>query len=215
MSTNWIVPRDWVGETVAILASGPSMSREMADYVRGKCRVIAVNNQGIDTVDTATGALVPAFAPWADVLYASDAKWWLQYADRARSFTGTKVTARHGLVPWPEVFSLAVSVRVPYDPSPEHIVTGGNSGYAALHLAIQRGASRVLLCGYDMQEVRGKRHWFGTHEGKLENEQRYSGWIANFERLSLALKPMGVSVINCTPGGRLTGFKKAKLEETL
>ena len=74
MTTQWTVPPLWQGETCAVLASGPSMSREVAELVRGRVRVIAVNNQGIDT--EVNGKLEPALAPWADVLYAADAKWW-------------------------------------------------------------------------------------------------------------------------------------------
>jgi hypothetical protein len=212
MSTVWSVPRDWEGDTVAILASGPSMSKGIADYVRERCRVIAVNNQGIDTL--VDGQLRPALASWADVLYASDAKWWIQYRDRALSFRGDKVTVQ-SQVPFAEVLSLKMSRNIPYDPSPDSIVTGGNSGYAALHLAVQRGASKVILCGYDMREVGGKRHWFGSHEGKLESVQRYTNWIANFTRLSLMLEQMRVEVVNCTPKSALRCFKMGNLLEVL
>jgi hypothetical protein len=74
MTTAWSVPPEWVGETAAILASGPSLTREQCEAVRGKAKVIAVNNQAIDT--DCDGVRVPAMAPWADVLYAADAKWW-------------------------------------------------------------------------------------------------------------------------------------------
>ena len=82
------VPQLWPSQTVAILASGPSLTREQCEQVRGRCRVIAVSNQGID--NDVGGVTVPAFAPWADALYAADAKWWKCYADRALKFAGIK-----------------------------------------------------------------------------------------------------------------------------
>lgn len=212
MTTKWEVPREWVGETVAILASGPSMSRETAEYVRGKCRVIAINNQGIPTdVD---GVRQPAMAPWADVLYAADAKWWVHYADRALKFEGLKVTIRH-MTTYPEVLHLEQSTSQPFDDRPTHLVTGGNSGYQAIHLAAHFGATRILLCGYDMRQISNRKHWFGDHPGKLNSPQRYDNWIANFARLAPALKERGVEVLNCTAGSALKCFTRARLEEVI
>ena len=165
MTTAWSVPRDWEGETVAILASGPSMTREQAEMVRGKVRVIAVNNQGIDT--ECNGAMVPAFAPWADVLYAADQKWWGCYKDRALKFAGLKVTLRSGL-PFKEVLSLQQSSQRVFDPRPTHLASGGNSGYQAVHLAVHFGVKQIWLCGFDMVSTDKRRHWFGNHPPRVE-----------------------------------------------
>lgn len=213
MTTPWIVPRDWKGETVAVLASGPSMSMEVGETVRGRCRVIAVNNQGIETTSAVSHRVFPAVAPWADVLYAADAKWWLAYKEQALKFPGQRVTIR-SVLPFPEVLSLEFSTLAPYDPRPTHLVSGGNSGYQAVHLAAQRGAARILLCGFDMRAVNGGKHWFGDHPHKnLVSPQRYTTWINNFQRLGVALKALGVEVLNCTPDSALTGFPRAKLKE--
>jgi len=214
MTTPWTIPRDWDGDTVAILASGPSMSAEVAGMVRGRCRVVAVNNQGIPTVHAVTGRVLPALAPWADMLYASDAKWWMQYQADARKFAGDKVTVRD-VLPFPEVLSLQLSTAIPYDPRPTHVVTGGNSGYQATHIAAQRGARRILLCGFDMRQVQGSKHWFGDHPGKLNSPQRYTTWINNFAELGKALAAVGVELINCTPKSALVGLRRMTLAEAL
>lgn len=208
MTTPWSVPKDWHGETVAILASGPSMSREVAESVRGKCRVIAISNQGIDS--TVKGRAVPAFAPWADLLYAADMQWWLYHRHQALRFAGLKVTVRRHL-PFPEVLSLEQS-RIPvFDGRPTHIATGANSGYQALHIAAHFGAARVLLFGFDMH---GK-HWFGKHPMPLDRSNPYPMWIRNFTALAPELKRRGVKVVNCTAGSALTCFESAAPEEAL
>jgi hypothetical protein len=208
------VPKEWRGETAVVLASGPSMTREQAEYVRGKCRVIAVNNQGIDT--DCDGVRVPAFAPWADVLYAADTRWWLTYKDRAFNFAGTKVTIRdaNGL---PEsVRLLQVSPSAPFDPRPTHLATGGNSGYQAVHLAVHYGATRIIMLGFDMKEGPNKRrHWFGNHPGVLNAIGNYGPWIRSFKQLAPVLKKMGIEALNCTPGSALDCFPKASLESVL
>jgi hypothetical protein len=213
MTTPWTVPRDWVGETVAVLASGPSMSAEIADEVRGRCRVIAVNNQGIDT--EVAGKMIPAIAQWADMLYAADMKWWAHYKAQALAFAGQKVTIRT-ILPFPEVLSLEQSTAVPFDPRPTHLVSGGNSGYQAVHIAAQRGAQRILLCGFDMKPAKdGRKHWFGEHDGNLNTGANFRTWIHNFERLRVALDDLGVRLVNCTPGSALRGIRTMRLAEAL
>lgn len=214
MTTAWSVPPEWRGETAVILASGPSLTREQCEAVRGKCRVIAVNNQGIDT--DCDGVRVPAFAPWADVLYAADAKWWRHYADRALKFAGRKVTIRDTL-PWPEVYSLKQSSEhASFDPRPTHLVSGGNSGYQAIHLAVHFGARRIILLGYDMKEGRNRRrHWFGNHEGKLNSRGNFFGWMRAMDKFAKVLAHMNVEVINCTADTALRSFRRAPLTEVI
>jgi len=214
MTTAWSVEPEWKGETAAILASGPSMTRAQAEAVKGRCRVIAVNNQGIDT--ESDGEVVPAFAPWADILFAADAKWWRCYHKQALKFAGRKVTVRATL-PWPEVYSLVQSIEyASFDPRPTHLVSGGNSGYMAVHLAMHLGAKRILLIGFDMKDGRlRRRHWFGNHPGRLNSRGNYNGWNRAFEKLAKVLPDMGVEVINCTPDSALRCFRRSSLEDAL
>ena len=190
------------------------MTRAQAEAVRGRCRVIAVNNQGIDT--ECDGVMVPALAPWADILYAADVKWWRHYHERALRFAGRKVTIRKTL-PWPEVYSLEQSTEhASLDPRPTHLVHGGNSGYQAIHLAVHLGASRILLLGFDMKNGRcGRRHWFGDHGGKLNSRGSYATWLSAFDKLSRSLAHRKVEVVNCTPDTALRSFKRAPLEVAL
>lgn len=214
MTTPWSVEPEWKGETAAILASGPSMTREQAEYVRGKCRVIAVNNQGIDT--DCDGVRVPALAPWADILYAADAKWWRHYHERALAFVGRKVTIKDTL-PWAAVYSLKQSVEHPtFDPRPTHLASGGNSGYQAVHLAVHLGATRIVLLGFDMKTGRlGRRHWFGSHPGRLDSRGNFTTWLRAFEKLSKVMQRMEIDVVNCTPDSALRCFRRAPLDQVL
>lgn len=215
MTTPWAVPRDWVGETAVVLGGGPSMSKEVVDYVRGKARVIAVTTQGIE-VQTRTG-IIPALAPWADVLYAGDAKWWNDPFNqpRALAFEGLRVTVADGLS-FKQVLSLQSSRNAPYDPRPNYIYKGGHSGYQAVHLAAKFGAKRILLCGFDLRDVNGKSHWFGHYYSKtLNTRPNYRNWANNFQPLFKFLAGAGVEVLNCSPGSSLRGAKMAKLEEVL
>lgn len=193
MTTAWKVPPMWRGRTVAVLASGPSMSLQVATLARRAGAAVAVN----DTY---------RLAPWADVLYGADADWWRRNP-QARDFPGLKVCADDSLL-WPEVLNLRHTGKSGFDPDPTCIRSGGNSGYQAVHVAAQAGAARILLCGFDM----GGGHWHGAPAPAAE---RFTTWIKHFATLADGLGARGVEVINCTPGSALTCFQRMPLEEAL
>lgn len=194
------------------------MTHAQAEACRGRCRVIAVNNTGIETQDSVTKMWLPAIAPWADVLYASDAKWWNAYVDRWRRFDGLKVSLKP--TAWPEVKHLTASTKIGFDPDPRYLVPGGNSGYAAVCLAVHFGAARVILVGFDMKNqggVKGRRHYFGDHPPGLSKARpAFATWITAFRSLARELPKRGVEVVNATPDSALQSiFRRVTLEEAL
>lgn len=100
---------------------------------------------------------------------------------------------------------------------PGFLVTGGNSGYQAIGLAVHFGASRIILTGYDMQATGGKSHWHGDHGPGLNNPKpaTLSGWVENFATLPPDLQRRGVEVINSTRITALTCFPRKPLEAVL
>lgn len=205
--THWTVPRAWVGETVAILGSGPSMSREVAETVRGRCKVIALNDQAIPKV--IDGKTIPAMAPWADVLFAADAMWLRLHAQQVAAFGGIKVS-RCWRADVDGVRYLLSSGQEGVDSRPTHL-SGMNSGQMAMNLAYHFGAKRILLCGFDCKGGR----WFGNHPRPLSNTHHYKQWLGKFDGMAKAYKKLGVDVINCTPGSALKVFPFADLSKAL
>lgn len=200
----WPIPPVWSGRTVAVLASGPSISQQVADQVQHLPR-IAIN---------ATYQL----ARDADVLYASDATFWhcATYVE-VLQLPGRKVCVEQvrGIKP-----NLPAEVEVVrhgglrgYSNEPGAICTGGNSGYAALHLAMKAGAARVLLLGLDMCGD----HWHGRHPKGLSNPQpeKLGQWAARFSDLAQAAAERGVAVINCSPISRVECFTRSSLADAL
>lgn len=76
----WTVPQEWPGETVFILAGGPSVLEQNLELIRGR-NVIAINSS------------IHA-APWAKFLYFGDWRWWNvpENNDAAMKFGGRIVT---------------------------------------------------------------------------------------------------------------------------
>lgn len=196
MSDAWRMPVLWPGATVAILASGPSMSREAAEQVRAAgLPAIAINNTF-------------QLAPWAAMLYAADPEWWHRMP-AAHDFAGLKVSV------WPVkgVSCVTVTGLDGIDMTPGCVRTGGNSGYQALQLAMQGGARRVLLLGFDMHGT----HWHGPHVGGLRNTEQHTfdKWVRRFDAAAPEIAALGVDVVNCCADSAISGFRKASLAHEL
>jgi hypothetical protein len=200
------VLRAWEGETVAIFATGPSLTQEDVDRCRG-FKTIAVND-------------AYRLAPWADVLYFADYQWWNWHKDREgfRSFPGVKVTIEQsaGLAPFDETMHALrnlnnVGGRDGLSLDPRGIKTGKNSGYQALNLAVLLGAKRIYLLGFDMKFKAGKAHFFGAHPAP-NFESEFREFAKRFSTLENPLKEIGVEVLNATPGSLIEAFPKVSLE---
>lgn len=195
--SNWKVPRMWEGQTVAVLASGESMNASIAEQLLGKVQVITINNTF-------------QLAPWADLIYAADARWWDVHRKEVLKKDGLKVSISE--TQYSEVLKLHNSGPVGFDPNPANLRTGSHSGYQAVHLAIHTGASRILLCGYDMH---GK-HWHPEHKTPLRttDKDRYPIWVTKYSELKKEM-PKQVEIINCTLGSAIKCFPFAELSEVL
>lgn len=200
MTPFWRVPRMWDGQTVIILASGPSMSADVAETAMlSEARVITINN----TV---------RLAPWANMLVGGDVEWWESNIKQWRAFLGLRVTAAWTNL-YSEILRLRITGREGFDPDPSCVRTGNNSGYVACHVAAHAGAKRILLCGFDMHGG----HWHDPHKEPMRDhgEDIYPNWIRLFGTLAPELAKRGIEVLNCTPGSALKCFPFADLREAI
>lgn len=154
-------------------------------------------------------------APWADVLYACDFKWWRQY-NGVPEFTGQKWTVdANAARTYPDLHHVK-GLPLPGLSSDQNIInTGRNSGYQAINLAILFGAARIVLLGYDMQVTGDKRHWFGEHPAPLVSCSNYGRYIENYRTMTPDLERLGIPVINCTRETALTMFPRMELSYAL
>jgi hypothetical protein len=129
-------------------------------------------------------------APWADALVSSDLKWWRHHQP---DFPGAKYAA----------------VEVAGVKRFDWTSTDTNSGLLGIKVAVNLGATRVLLLGFDM----GGTHFFGKHPSPLRNtsDERFEV----FKKQFADYRPRGVEIINCTPGSALKCYPMARLEDVL
>jgi hypothetical protein len=162
------------------------MNSEVAEYVRGKCRVIAVSD-------------AYRLAPWADALVSNDSKWWRVHPE-ALKFKGRKFCG----------MGYPGCERIKYE---GRFTIGLNSGLQAMRVAVKLGASRLLLLGFDMHAT-GGAHFFGEHPAPLQNTKpgRFNIHIHQFDKWEA---DQAVNVINCTPGSALLRFPLGDVRELL
>lgn len=194
------VTKHWPGQTFVLLGGGPSLTPADVDAVRGRARVIAINDAW-------------KLAPWADVLYACDDKWWT-WQSGVPTFAGLKYALDPSAEQWPGVRVLQNTGPLGLELAPTGLRTGKNSGFQAINLAVHLGASRIVLLGYDMCPAPdGRGHWFGEHPDR--NPSPYQAMREAFASLVEPLFSIGVGVVNCSRRTELTTFPCAALDDEL
>ena len=188
----------WPGETFVVVAGGPTAAEAPLPSLRDRCRVIAVK----DAI---------RLVPWADVLYACDAKWW-RHHDGA-GYQGPRFSVDPAAARWATVLRNTGILGLETDPS--GLRTGKNSGYQAINLAVHLGAAKVVLVGFDMKpDARGRHHWFGSHPYPTLDPP-HAALREYFHTICQPLKDLGVEAVNATPGSALDCFPRVPLDEAL
>lgn len=189
--------------TWVVMASGPSMCQEDADYCR-------------DRVD---GAIVVnttfRMAPWADIVYSNDHDWYEAHIVELLETVKGELVCGHPQWRHPSVTSMPFDRDAP-GIKETGLAWGMNSGGAALNLAYLMGAKRIIMLGYDQQWKGDKARWHGAHPQGLQNQRPgFHRWAKWFAQASIDLESRGVQVFNCSRETSLGCFQRAELRKVL
>lgn len=184
-----------------VLASGPSLTQADIERVRleheaGRAVVAAVNT----TIFS---------APWADICYAWDHKWWSRYHAEVKKLGCRMISAASNT----KKYGIEIVGREPNcDGMGKNGGLGGNNSgaqcinYAALH------TNEVVVLGFDCTHVEGKAHHHDDHPKPLSNAPNTHKWRQPAVKLAQDLKKRGIRVTNCSPKTALTCFPVMTLE---
>jgi len=203
---------DWRGECVAIIGAGPSAKTAGVEKLKNRMHCIAINESY-------------QICPWAEILYSCDAAWWQLRQVPINGFAGLKIAFE-----CPREFAKTknmkqITVRLDgnrvycneflFD-EPGTVGAGGHSGFQAMNMAAQFGATGIALIGFDMDATKGV-HWHGFHPVPLRNPDhaRFMKWREILDSKADQLKVKGIDVVNCSPISSLTKFPKLTIEQTL
>lgn len=201
------MPLLWRNGAAVIIGGGPSVTQEQIDLVyeahdKGKIHVIVINN-------------AYQIAPWADVLYACDGIWWKWHHKDTVDFQGLRITrSLSAKRDFPDLIWIEGETHDQgLSKRQDSIVNGRIGGYQAINLAVNFGARRILLIGYDMRNIDGSSHWHGDHPNKQRPIWKHR--IAHFKNMVPDLKDRAIEVINCTPGSAVDAFPMGDLKDEL
>jgi hypothetical protein len=91
----------------------------------------------------------------------------------------------------------------------------GNSGAQAINLAYLFGARKIVLLGFTMREIDGKKHFHGDHEAPLVQKQLFAEWLHKMEFIARDAKRLGVDIVNADPLSVMTCFRQGVLANEL
>lgn len=205
----WTPEPIWRGEQCFILASGPSLTAEIAEKVRGR-HVIAVNTSCM-------------LAPWAEVLYFTDSGWFDQRRELVANWPGLVVSMSRAAKR--EMPDKVKRVKGAGDPSfrPEafpplgspYIQQGRSSGHTAVSLAIALGSTQPVLLGFDMRVVDGREHHHSEYTGPRDLSIYAGEFVPGFDGWNAAALKSSVQILNATPGSAVTEFPFVELDDVL
>lgn len=174
MTTPLNITPIWQGQTVAVLASGKSLTQELADSVKHLPRI----------------AVRRAFrlAPDADFVLALDGPPNFGFWDESAACTGTRVCGA-------ECDLHVAYLNIPHERvtlAPGNVIEIRNNGLAAIRLAVMLGASRILLLGFDPEPF---EHFYPDVDRDWD---RYPGLSIGLAALIAELSAQGIDVEHVT-----------------
>ena len=159
-------------------------------------------------------------APWADLLYYADARWWKWHQEQLKDFKGIQVTiecngsqVEDGSVYMLRNLDQGDGVgQVSTDP--RGLCTGRNSGYQAINLAYLAGSRRIVLLGYDGKRINKKSHWFGDHPAPTSDAEM-DAFRRSFRDGAKRFRELGIEILNASPDSAIDAFPRVTVEEAL
>lgn len=200
-------PRDWVGETVVLVASGPSTELVDLSLIKG-LRCIAVSH-GYRAV------------PDADVLLAGGRTFW-KHNDISQ-FRGPLMIVTDNYRPWdwlalddPRLVYMNRAGATGLATDPTALAGSESSVTLAINYAVHRGVARIILLGCDGRpSLDGRRRVNSLqqdgHNWPIRYKTHEKAMLTQIEPLA----DLGVGIVNCSPDSALGCYRRADLADAI
>ena len=237
---DWTVPKIWEGGDVWILGGGSSVTEQFSIPIDIVEKVVngslppstyspymeAIHNRHVIGINVSY-----LIGNWIDMVFFGDNKFFLRHKERLSQWPGLKVTCHQGAGHPPWVKYLAKDLKHPrgISPYPSQVSWNANSGAAAISLAANTGAKRIILLGFDMSLGKdGKKHWHNLYKSEplppIEVKRRmigktpslpFSRHLMGFPIIAKDAKARGIEILNASPNSAIEDFPKYSLKELL
>lgn len=188
-------PRQWEGCRAFLLGGGRSLSSVHLEKLPAKGKIVAINRSF-------------QLAPFADLLYWADSRFYRWFKAEIDDLTCEKVTGSHD-GDYPDDVSRVRWDRIsPFSAKPSD-VAGQCSGAHALNLAALRGCTEIWLLGYDFDDG----WWHDGYPAESREHFRLQKFVPAIEAMAPHLAASGIAVFNANPASKLTCFPFRSLAE--
>lgn len=236
----WSVPPIWDGGEVWILGGGSSVPKQFGipeeiieKVVNGELPpsayspyMEAIHNKHVIGINVSF-----LIGTWMDMMFFADAKFFRPQAEALAKWPKLRVTC------WPEGDGVPWLKFIPRYPGhfygisdrPDRVCWNGNSGAAAISIAANAGAKRIILLGFDMFiSAGGSRHWHNLYKKEIVpvpvQKRREAGLVPGkpfgkhlhgFPEIAEAAKARGIEIINASPESAIKQFPKCNVKDLL
>lgn len=198
---------DWSDRPIAIVGGGPSLAGFDLERLRGKCRVIAVNEIMMDM-------------PWADLGFSLDITWvWRRHVEiEKRTNPVLFAMPDDGKLGYqfPEAAHITYIKRQRSDvlsADPVIISSGGTSGFGAFNVSWLLKGRDIFLFGFDYGTNQGQHHYDDRKYAWYQKHDHWAGWARKFEQTLPQLRSTGTRVTNVGLTSAITAFPKVSLDD--
>lgn len=228
----WRIPKMWEGGEVFILGGGPSVTEQFAipDEVVKKVRsgelppsayspyMESIHNHHVIGINAAF-----LIGPWIDMMFFGDKSFCRKYHDELIHFPGIIVTGEKAFesdrIRWIRVVPFNRKKGVGISNDPGTVCWNANSGAAAISLAANAGARRIVLIGFDMKLGKDGAQWWHTFYtgGKrlARQKQPFPRHLRGFAQIAKDARRRKIEIVNASPDSAITQFKKVNLRDIL
>lgn len=232
----WNIPKMWEGGEAWIIGGGPSVPYQFnvpEDIIQKVLRkeldpstyspyLSCIHNKHVIGVNMAY-----KIGMWIDIIFFGDGGFYLKNREDLASFPGLVVSCNSKVNS-----KIHEGDRVKFiqkdNRTPRGLTTrkncvswNGNSGAAAINLAVQLGVKKIMLLGFDMNlGPTGGQHWHSLYASA--NRKDKSLHKLPFHRHMLGFGPMkkqahklGIEILNVNPNSAINEFKKVELKDLI
>jgi hypothetical protein len=229
----WQVPRIWEGGDVWIIGGGPSITKEFnipAEVVQSvlkKQSPLSVYSPYMSFLhDKHVIGINVAYmlGDWIDMVFFGDKSFFLTHQNGIAIFPNLKVSCLPSMAgsSWIKCLPRDTEHTRGISTSPRLCSWNGNSGAAAISVAVHAGAKRIILLGFDMKLSPDKtQHWHNVYgRGEIKDDKKlrklpFDRHLRGFADIAKDAKRMGVEILNCCPDSMIKEFPKFSLKELI
>lgn len=226
----WSVPRIWEGGDVWILGGGPSVPKQFGipDDVVNKVfqgtfppSIYSSYMERIHDKHVIGINVSFLIGNWIDVMFFGDMNPYLQYREKLAQFPNLRVCCHPQIekVHWIKYLMRDPRCRGISD-NPKSVCWNFNSGAAAISMAANAGAARIILLGFDMNlDANAVQHWHNLYgRGQIKDQKRlaklpFNRHLKGFAEIARDAKRRGISILNASPTSAIVEFPKFSVKD--